>query len=43
MRTNATDDLGVCLSDTWLNVQKRLNGSTFCLGWRLLGTQETLY
>jgi len=34
--------LSVCLL-RGRDVQKWLNGSTFCLWWRLLGTQETVY
>jgi len=43
MRTIAIDDFGVCQSVTKAKYAKRLNGSTFCAGWRLLETKETLY
>jgi len=48
IRTIATDVLvawcaSLSLSVTRLRPAKRLNGTTSCLEWRLLGAQETLY
>jgi len=43
LRTIAIDDSGVCqfvCLSRGRDVQKRLNGSTSCLGRRLLGTQK---